>query len=194
MLVAGPSQAGKTVFVKRLVEQAKVLLSEPPEEIIWAYTEYQPAYSSLLHIPKLKLVQGMPDIEELKNGKRKLLILDDMQDKAVEFTSFFTRGCHHWNMSCVFIVQNIFYKALRTVRINTHYLVLFKNPADKSQILSLARQLYPRKTGILLDAYADATSQPYNYLLVDLTQETPDNLRLRTNIFPGETQVVYVPK
>jgi len=43
----------------------------------------------------------------------------------------FTRGCHHWNISVVQIVQNAFFEGLRTSRINTHYLVLFKNPADK---------------------------------------------------------------
>jgi len=196
MLIAGPSQAGKTVFVKRLIENVNALFTVPPDEIIWAFTEYQPGYNSLLQIPNLKLVEGLPDFKELKGNpqSKKLVILDDMIELCGELTTLFTKGCHHWNLSCINIVQNIFYKSLRTARINAHYLVLFKSPSDKSQISSLARQLYPNRCRIFLDAYADATSTPYNYLLVDLTQTTPENYRLRTNIFPGEYQVVYVPK
>ena len=43
-------------------------------------------------------------------------------------------------------------------------------------------------------SYNDATSEPYGYLLIDLKPETPDEIRLQTKIFPGETTSVYVPK
>lgn len=192
MMVCGPSQAGKTVFVKKLIENVDSVLNVVPEEIIWCYSEYQPAYASLVYIPNLRFIEGMPNFNELKNNRKKLIILDDLLESSLQLTPLFTKGCHHWNMSCVHIVQNIFYKSLRTSRINTHYLVLFKNPADKSQIHTLARQLYPKNSQILLDAFADATSVPYTFLLIDLTQTTPENLRLRSDIFGIQT--VYVPK
>ena len=68
-----------------------------------------------------------------------------------------------------------------------------KNPADKLQIQTLECQLFPG-SGYFMEAYEDATQKPFGYLLVDLAQTTPENLRLRTNIFPPERTVVYVKK
>ena len=45
-----------------------------------------------------------------------------------------------------------------------------------------------------MEAYKDATREPYSYLLLDLRPEQHEDLRLRTNVFPGETHYVYVPK
>lgn len=64
-----------------------------------------------------------------------------------------------------------------------------KNPRDRSQITHLARQMQNK---ILQEAFEDATATPYGYLLLDLRQETPEDLRLRTYIFPGEIQAVYL--
>jgi len=78
--------------------------------------------------------------------------------------------------------------------LNAHYMVLFKNPRDASQFAYLARQMYPGFSKFAIEAYKDATREPYSYLLVDLRTEQDEDLRLRTNIFPGESQHVYVPK
>ena len=69
-----------------------------------------------------------------------------------------------------------------------------RNAADKSQVMNLARQLYPGNTKHLLEAYKDSTSEKWGYLLVDMSPETDEKLRLRTNIFPGELLTVYVAK
>jgi len=61
------------------------------------------------------------------------------------------------------------------------------------QFANLARQMYQKSSQFAIVAYKDATREPYSYLLVDLRPEQYDELRLRTNVFPGETQYVYVP-
>ena len=48
----------------------------------------------------------------------------------------------------------------------------------------LARQLYPENSTILYKAYLNATQRPYGYLILDLSQDSNDLLRFRTNIFP----------
>ena len=54
--------------------------------------------------------------------------------------------------------------------------------------------MFPERVKYFREAYADATSHPYGYLLVDLKTTTPDVLRLRTDIFPDERTMVYVYK
>ena len=54
--------------------------------------------------------------------------------------------------------------------------------------------MYPTDWRFAVDAYKNATQEPYSYLLVDLRPEQNEELRLRANIFPGERHFVYVSK
>jgi len=74
----------------------------------------------------------------------------------------------------------------RTISLNSHYIVVFKNPSDSSQIIHLAIQAYPSRPKIAQQAFADATSDPYGCLLFDFKQSTPEKFCLRSKIFPDE--------
>ncbi len=197
-VVAAASMGGKTTFVSRLVEKIEDMCTVKPDRIIWCYSEWQDGYNKIMQIQGVEMVEGLPDASDLRNDKsNKLLICDDLMvelSKSPILTTLFSRGCHHWRTSVILLVQNVFYSNLRNARINTSYIVIFKSPGDKVGITTLARQLYPGKTKYFMQAFADATSVPYGYLLIDLTQSMPDTLRLRTGIFPGDTCIAYLPK
>ena len=102
--------------------------------------------------------------------------------------NLFTKASYHWNLSVIYIVQNLFHqgKGNRSISLNSHYLVLFKNPRDKLQIWTLPKQMYPGRTDFFLKQYEKAVRRPYGYLLIDLKTITQDDCRLRTNVLPGE--------
>ena len=54
--------------------------------------------------------------------------------------------------------------------------------------------MYHGKIAFMIEAFKTATSAPYGYLLIDLKQETEDQLRLRTGLFPEDGLLVYVRK
>ena len=54
--------------------------------------------------------------------------------------------------------------------------------------------MLPGKTQFLNECYVDATSRAHGYLFLDFKQQTPDNLRVRTNIIPGEKVIIYIKK
>ena len=201
-LICGPTQSGKTQFVKRLLKERESMISPSPDNIIWCYGEYQPAYTELTtQIPAIRFAEGIPsDLNSMISPHQtNLLIIDDLMtetgnDKRI--TNLFTKGSHHRNLSVILILQNLFHQGreTRTISLNSHYLILFKNPRDGSQITHLAKQMYPGRTHFIQEAFADATREPYGYLLIDLKPNTPEVLRLRTNVFPGETPFVYVRK
>ena len=58
--------------------------------------------------------------------------------------------------------------------------------------MALAHQMYPRRTQFFLEAFARATARPHSYMVIDMKENTPDILRLRTFIFPGEEHKAYV--
>ena len=73
-------------------------------------------------------------------------------------------------------------------------MVLFKNPRDATQITYLARQMFPGKSAFMVDAFKDATTKPFSYLLIDLKADTEEKQRLRANIFPDEINYVYTSR
>ena len=103
-LVCGPTKAGKTVLVKNLVLHAQSMMKPPPKTIYWCYTDWQSLYDDLTH--HVTFVDGMPESTlDLKQNtdEPKLLIFDDLmqQMKKQELAQLFTKGCHHWNLSCI---------------------------------------------------------------------------------------------
>lgn len=189
-IVSGPTKSGKTTFVHTLLSDIQNFVHPTPEKIWWFYGEdYEP-------IENVTYLKGPPDLSLVKQYSPlpQLIIIDDlMQEAGDNIVSLFTRGCHHWNVSVIHIVQHLFFKGLRTSRVNAEYLVLMKNPSDRLQIQTLGRQLFPNNTKYFLEAYNDATENPFSHLLVDLTQSTPENLRLRANIF-SKRMIVYTQK
>ena len=113
-------------------------------------------------------------------------MIDASKDKRI--VNLFTRGSHHRNLSVIYIVQNLFHqgKGSRSISLNSHYLVLFKNPRDKLQILTLAKQMFPWQTDFILKQHEEAVKRPFGYLLIDLKTTTQDNCRRPTNVLPSE--------
>ena len=100
-------------------------------------------------------------------------------------SELFTKGSHHRNLSIILIVQNFFIRGSesRNISLNSQYIVLFKNPRDQSIATVIARQMFPRKIPKFQKIYEDATSGPYSYLFIDLKPETPNEVRLLSQVF-----------
>ena len=193
-IVSGPTGCGKTQWVIRFLQHLHEMVFPVPQSIVYSYGEWQPSYRDLpSHV---QLVEGLPTIPEYSKESMLLIIDDQMDHTDNKITRLFTKGSHHRNVSVIYIVQNLFdkNKEHRTISLNAHFLVVFKNPRDRSQIIHLAKQMYPGQIHYVKEAFALATRQPHGYLLIDLKQSTPEQLRLRGYIFPGETREVYVEK
>ena len=202
ILIAGPTFSGKTTFVKRLIRTRMV--QPPPERTIWVYKEKDDKAemeSMGREFPGIQFYSELDSglLDRINPRERNLVILDDVMTEAGEsksVASMFTQGSHHRNMTVVFLVQNLFQQAkqMRNISLNTHYMVLYKNPRDQGQIRTLSYQMYPTEKNFLADAFADATAAPHSYLLLDLHPETPEHMRVRSQIFPGEQTQVYLPR
>ena len=170
------------------------IIEPPPTRIVWCYGVYQDAFKKLVDV---EFHEGVPELSMFDGKENTLLILDDlMQESDERVTKLFTKISHHCGVSILYLSQNIFYggKQNRTIGLNAHYLVLFRNPRDATQVSHLARQMYPGKTKFLVEAFKDATVEPFSYMLIDLKPDTEEQYRIRANIFPGEKNYVYIPK
>ena len=194
-IVSGPTQCGKTTFILKLIDNAQTVIEPPPERIVYCYGEYQQSFDTIRNPVEFR--EGLPDVNQFDGRLRTLLILDDLMNEVDDsVANIFPKISHHRNVSIVFLTQNIFHrnKHMRTISLNAHYLVLFKNPRDVNQFSTLSRQMYAKNWQIAVEAFRDATSRPHSYLLIDLNSDTDEQYRLRTNIFPDEQTFVYVSK
>lgn len=200
MGIYGGTGSGKTVFVQKLLSSDS--FDKKPQKIVYCYTEWQPLFEEM-EKEGIEFYEGLPTKDEV-NGwsaerEHMVLVLDDMIHLIVNNTDvlhYFTVTSHHRNMSIIILSQNIFSqgKTARTISLNMHYIVLFKNIRDTSQVMTLARQIFPSKTKYFMDAYQKSTDQKYGYLLIDISPHTDKTFQLRTCILKDETCIVYIPK
>ena len=159
--------------------------------VLWVYGQYQELYNQQIDNVNVTYSEFLPDLKEVSKNGVKLIVIDDLMeefsrnDKA---SYLFTRGSHHMNISVIFIVQNFFHqsKHMRTISLNSQYLILLSNFRDQNQIDFLGKQLFKDKSKSFRQAYLDATSKPFGYLLIDLKPDTPNKYRLRTQITEEE--------
>ena len=188
-IVAGPTGCGKTTFVARLLRNASVMIDPPPEQVTWYYGQWQSAYE-YLDIPKLRLEEGLP--MSFDTGKRNVRRSHGRNRRTRD-------GTIHEEESSLEHIRHIPraepFPETQGESNHTLECTIFKNPRDASQVTHLAKQMYPGRVNFVQEAFNDATNVPYGYLLVDLKQDTPEDLRLRTTIIPDDAvQYVYVPK
>ena len=204
-VVAAPTFSGKTFWIRSLLESGSI--SPSPDVVVWFYGTFQSLYEEMLQTCPYKLIfyQGLPDGDigdylDKQEGARKFVVLDDLMQSCIKdsrITKLFTQGSHHRNLSVLFVTQNLYTqgKESRNIALNAHYLVLFKNPRDKQQISMLSRQMYPKKSQIVMEAYEDATKRAFGYLMICLRADVDERFRLATNVLPKEhPRVYYVPK
>lgn len=209
-LVVGATQSGKTEFIKRLLLHHGIMFNPPPKKIIYVFSIWQDKYQEIEDAlgDIVQFRTDIPSKEELcqlweEYRCETLLILDDkmssLNDGAtgahvVDIVCILTHHCH---VSCIIALQNIFHqsKAVREIGLNSQYMCLFRNSRSARQIKHLASQSMPTQMEYFLDSYERATARNYGYLVADLAP-TDENkkFQLRTNVFPGDKTVVYLPK
>ena len=201
MAVYGPTQSGKTEFILRLLKNANEMFTERVEEIHYCYSVYQKAYDKIKEVEgvnKVVMHQGMPLVNDcvkwsyLKNHI--IVVFDDLMTelpKNRDMIKFATVNCHHNNITMIILLHNIFEPGLRTLSLNIHYVVLFKNKRDSLQVKTFGRRIV-NDGELFYGCFKLATERPYGYLLVDLHPRSDEKYLLRTRIFPNEAPpIIY---
>ena len=189
-LVCGPSCCGKTYWVFRFIENRNEIFTEKIEKVLYFYDTYQKKFD--IYLNDIEFIQGIPTLEILKLADRCLLVLDDLMHYPQDLiTKIFTVYAHHFNFSVIFTAQNLFNKNIREISLNSHFVVLFKNCHDATQIQHFLRQAFPHKNKVVYDAYKNTVATPRGYLMLDFRPDTDDSQRIRTNVFPNEVNYIY---
>lgn len=207
MIISAPSSGGKTTLLKNLLSLRSQIFTENPDKIFLFYSHDQPIYHEMIREgiidETINANENFPTLEYIttlaspyQNSHGCFVVFDDiMSDLSVDFVKIFCNVSHHLKCSVFLLLQNLFFKntVLRTLSLNTHYFFLLKNDRDKLQVSSLGKQVCPNNSNFIVKSYVSATTKPYDYLLLDFRVDTPNNLRVRSHIFPHQFPMkIYV--
>lgn len=199
-LLAGPSMSGKSSVCCEILSNLSKYYSQTFTKIILVYKNSQDLYDVLKDCgtPCVFLSSiSEVDSEIVPNS---IIFFDDQlleiqQTYCDWLTDFFVRRIHHESVSCLLPVQNLYIKCMRTLHLQASYLCLFMNFRDKSVIWHLARQVEPKNSSFLQEAYNRACNKPYGYLFLDFTVNCPNpRLRVRNTILREDKTEIYIAK
>lgn len=206
-LVCGPSGSGKTYRVCDILRNRASLIEggERIKNIVFCYAAWQPVYDLLKSEGVVtRFVKKKPSSQEFvnlvkdyKNDGGSIVVIDDFMSQIdQDMVDIVTVQSRHYNVSTFILFQSLFppNRLARQISLNVKYIHIFKNPRENAQILTLARQMLPKHGKSVEAAYHEATREPHQCLLIDLTQQRAEKLRFRSHYLPHELPMrVYMP-
>lgn len=202
ILVCGGSGQGKSTFVEKLITDPKYW-KEKFDKILYCYGIYSKTVESLSkNAPHIQLISGLPrnllanPLQVLNPQENSLIVLDDVSlesQESKELTSFISRGLSHTNSSLISIEHFLFSPLAQRRNQSFHYsqIILFKSSRNLNQLNTLAKQLGICTAKELIEAYKDSTQKPYSHLVLDLRSDTPDDLRILSNVLCENEEPTY---
>ena len=192
---------GKSTLMFQMIKNRKSWINGDIKRIVFCYSYLS---EDLLDIKRKEpndvyLVDNLDDVDTYL-VRNTLLVLDDqltlLNNKiaAQKITDFFTKRAAHEHLSVCVLIQNLFIPSMRTISINTSYMIIMNCPKDKTIATTLAKQFSPHNTRYFLEAYKDAcVNRLRGYLLLDFNQTTPEKFRVRSALYPSDDMIIYVP-
>lgn len=164
----------------------------------YVFHTHQPLYEEIKReSPDIIWIRGLEEDtlgDYIENrSEKKLILFDDMMQQLANNKRFAETLSHHLNVSYMVSLQNLLFQGreARNIHLQTTAYVLFKSPRDVTQVKVLANQLGIMSSNLVRMAHKDATKDKYQPLVIDLDIRTPDTLRLRSGIFPGDQLTIY---
>lgn len=199
-MVAGSPGSGKTYSVAEILRNIPDMFvdGDKIKNVVFFYASWQDIYDQLEQSGVVtKWIQRMPtneeflqEVEPYKRDGGSIVVIDDyMSEISKELVEIVSVSSRHNNVSTFLLFQSLFPtdRESRQVSLNIKYIWVFKNPRENAQFGYLVRQIAPRKSAWMVDAYQAATEEPFTYVLLDLTQSTPEYLRMRSSVLPSQS-------
>ena len=98
-------------------------------------------------------------IEKFSRQPTVLVIDDSMRQVNEDVMKLFLRG-RHLDSSIILVVHNLFFKSdfTRTIFLNCHYIILFRNLTDSLQVETVGGRMFSHKSKLFVEAFNRTTS------------------------------------
>ena len=209
--IVGASGTGKTHILNSILEcKDQLFKSESQKKInnvVLCYGAWQDYYDQWMSKQMIsKSIEGFPSMEKLqpifseyKSKGGTIIILDDlvplMTKSDIETLHLMlTVSSHHSNISVVFVGHNLFHRAMRECSLQYHRYVLTNSFRDSSQVALLGRQIFPANPRFIAQVYKDVLKTKYNNLVLDVSPNQSEELRVTAGWFKQSSIQIYKMK
>ncbi len=195
---------GKSEFIYQLIKYREEMFTSKFCRIIFCQPETLSHRNSEIVkklkelFPQIELHYGLPDVSKLNldlNTLPCLLIMDDLMQQILNSSSmvdFFAVKVHHYNISCIFTLQNYFIQTRfsKSILRNVQYKIFFYNRVDQVELRNISMQIMPNAPDFMLSNFKfleeNIQNKFANYILVDgHTHSKLPHLHIRSQIFPN---------
>ena len=131
-------------------------------------------------------------VNPYKDTGGSIVVIDDfMSEISKDLVEIVTVTARHTNTTTFILFQSLFPSnpLARQISLNAKYIHIHKNPRENAQIQYLARQIQPNDYRWIVDAYHEATKKPYSCFMIDLVQETADEVRFKSNFLSSDSPI-----
>lgn len=156
ILVAGPSQSGKSHFLLNLVQYRESIFSVNFARIIYCQSNVhsdknRDMFAQIQAIfPHAEQWQGIPILEELHlntNNVHTLLLIDDLMDEIVgsfRMNNLAVKDVHNYKITAVFVFQNYFSRGKwgNNLVKNCQYKIIFYNRCEMLELRTISSHLF----------------------------------------------------
>jgi len=206
-VVTAPTKGGKSVIISKLLKYYDQMFDgKKANKILFCYGVKTTLHDELesQFDKDIILQEGLPTSNDLKaflsNLGRKIIVMDDLIQDMVNsklIDELFLITVHHYDLCLIYSSQYIFTKGTysRSLSSNTDYFILLNSMRNYDQIAILARQIYggSKLYHTFLQIWNNhVKSKLYGYILLDCNPSTPNDLRIRSSIFPDEVTKIYI--
>lgn len=204
----GMSNCGKSTYIKKMLEQADGVFTEPPKRVVFCYNIFQDLFHRMAEtVPNISFYEGVPDRATMEEwsaqigGGPLMIVFDDLYNEVIQSKAVCDLSIllsHHLNISCIISSHNIFMgaKYSKTITTNLHYIGLF-TIRDRRHLSILGSQLFAHKSKArnfvkVFDLVRNENSLG-NPLIIDNSPKsnTNRNHMLRSRVLPGELPIIY---
>src|ERR1041384_3583704 len=86
ILVGGPTGCGNTMFVRRVIQNHKLLFNVKNEynifKVLWCYGQWQDNYNKpISETSNINYMEGFPDVNDVKEYAPHLIVIDDLMNE-----------------------------------------------------------------------------------------------------------------
>ena len=204
----GMSNCGKSTYIKKMLEHADGVFTEPPKRVVFCYNIFQELFHRMAEtVPNISFHEGVPDRATMEEwsaqigGGHLMIVFDDLYNEVIQSKAVCDLSIllsHHLNISSIISSHNIFMgaKYSKTITTNLHYIGLF-TIRNRRHLSILGSQLFAHKNNArnFVKVYDLVRNQNSlgNPLIIDNSPRSNTNRNhiLRSRVLPGENPIIY---
>ena len=194
------SGSGKTFRTCSILQAKEHMIEDGAaiRNVVFCYAAWQPIYERLKQTGIVtKFVGRNPSSQEFvdlvkdyRDCGGSIVVIDDFMSQInQDMVDIVTVQSRHYNTTTFILFQSLFppNKLARQISLNVKYIHAHKNPRENAQMQILARQLSPRDSRWIVDAYHHVTSTPHSCFLIGSHPEVQRVSPLSEQLpFPGQ--------